>query len=118
MPADLLDAVPTSQSFVHTHAEREYLLAVAREELASLRFATILTARWEASASKDAMRRNEMRADLATLRRQYSQKIDEIAMSFSIQDAMDAQKEVERSVFVPRFEDAPELPDEDIDPCI
>ena len=49
----------------------------------------------------------------ATLRRQYSEKIDEIAMKFGIQNAMDTKEEVERSVFVPRFEDAAEVPDED-----
>lgn len=118
MPADLLDAAPSSPHLQHTQSEREYQLAVAREELASLRFATILTARWEAAARSDVMRRNEMRADLKTLRRQYSEKIDEIAMNIGVQSAMDVQKEVERSVFVPKFEDAPERPDEDIDPCI
>jgi hypothetical protein len=118
MPADLLDAAPSSHALIHTESEREYLLAVAREELASLRFATILTARWEAAAQKDVARRNEMRADLKTLRRNYSDKIDEIAMKFGVQDAMVAQREVERSVFVPKFEDAPELADEDNDPCI
>lgn len=115
MPADLLDATPTSHDLIRTESEREYLLAAAREELASLRFATILTARWEAAAQKDVVRRNEMRADLKTLRRNYSEKIDEIAMRFGIQDAMDTQKEVERSVFVPKFQDAAALPDEDID---
>lgn len=118
MPAELLEAASTSTSFVHTYAERECRLAVAREELASLRFATILTARWEVAARNDVARRNEMRADLKTLRRQYSEKIDQIAMNFGIQCAMDAKEEVERSVFVPKFEDAPELPDEHIDPCI
>ena len=118
MPADLLDAASTSPGFVNSRAEQEYRLAVAREELASLRFATILTARWEAAARSDVARRNEMRADLKTLRRQYSEKIDEIAMKFGIQSAMDTKEEVERSVFVPEFQDAPELPDEETDPCI
>ncbi len=118
MPADLLDAAPTTPGFVHTQAEHEYLLAAAREELASLRFATILTARWEAAARHDVVRRNEMRADLKSLRRQYSDRIDKIAMTFGIQSAIDAKEEVERSVFVPKFADAPELPNEDIDPGI
>ena len=78
--------------------KRETQLAAHKEELADLRFSIILTARWEMSGSADAERRNELRAELACLRRSYTHKIDEIAMAFCVQDAMQAQQEVEREV--------------------
>ena len=80
--------------------KREILLATSREELASLRFSIIVTARWERSASEDqdVERRDDLRADLEVLRRNYSEKIDEIAMTFGVDCAMKAQTEVERTV--------------------
>ena len=80
---------------------KRMLLAAKREELAGLRFSIILTARWETAAGEDLERRNELRAELADLRREYSQKVDYLAMTFGIQSAMDAKEEVERSVVVP-----------------
>ncbi len=66
-------------------------LAESTARLASLRFLIIAAAR-----------REQTREQLARLRRQYSALIDEIAMSFGVQAAMDAKESVERSVTVPR----------------
>jgi hypothetical protein len=81
---------------------REALLAYETEELAALRFSIILTARWEASDDEDPQQRAELRADLSLLRRHYGDKIDEMAMTFGVEEAMRAKDEVERTVVVPR----------------
>jgi len=81
---------------------REALLAYEIEELAALRFSIILTARWEASEDQDPEQRAELRADLLLLRRHYGDKIDEIAMTFGVEEAMKAKNQVERTVTVPR----------------
>jgi hypothetical protein len=78
------------------------LLACDTDELSALRFSIILTARWAASDSESPERRGELRADLAQLRKHYGAKIDEIAMTFGVDQAMKAQEEVERTVVVPR----------------
>jgi hypothetical protein len=67
-----------------------------------LRFSIILTARWADSDSESPDRRAELRADLAQLRKHYGDKIDEIAMTFGVDQAMKAKEEVERTVVVPR----------------
>ena len=76
-------------------------LAVCTEKLADLRFLIILTARWESSDNVDRAQRDLMHCDLVRLRRQYGDQIDEIAMSFGVQQAMDAKEDVERRVQVP-----------------
>jgi len=81
---------------------RDYMLASDKEELASLRFSIILTARWESSGSEYPEHRSELRADLDLLRKHYGAKIDEIAMTFGVEEAMKAKEEVERNVSVPR----------------
>lgn len=81
---------------------REALLSYETEELAALRFSVILTARWEASEDGDPEERAALRADLSLLRRHYGDKIDEIAMTFGIENAMKAKEQVERTVVVPR----------------
>lgn len=70
-------------------------------ELSSLRFSILLTARFVDSPAQSLERREELRERLATLRRQYENKIDEIAMTLSVQAAMNAKDEVERAVSVP-----------------
>lgn len=86
-----------------TPAEQETLnLAAAREELARLRYMLILTARWESSDRLNSKRRAQLRTDLVQYRSLYSQKIDEIAMAFGIQQAMEAVEHVERRVSVPQ----------------
>ena len=81
---------------------REALLACDIEELAVLRFSIILTARWESSGCEAPDRRQELRNELAILRKHYGDKIDEIAMTFGITAGMNAKEEVERTVMVPR----------------
>lgn len=76
-------------------------LAVLTEKLAELRFLIILTARWESSENLDRGARQIMRSDLVRLRKQYSDKIDEIAMNFGVQQAMEALWDVEHRVHVP-----------------
>jgi hypothetical protein len=86
---------------LYAHEKQENLIAASTRELAFLRYSIILTARWEASTDEDAERRNGLRAELKDLRLQYSQKIDDIAMTFGIRSAMNAKEEVERTVVVP-----------------
>lgn len=76
-------------------------LAVCTEKLADLRFLIILTARWENSDNVDREQRELTRQDLIRLRKQYSEQIDVIAMSFGVQEAMDAKEDVERRIQVP-----------------
>lgn len=85
----------------------ETTLAGAIEELVRLRFSILLTARWEAAETDDAERRGELRAELADLRKFYFDEIDEIAMTFGVQQAMDAKNEVERNVVLPRHSELP-----------
>ena len=86
----------------YVKASRTALLAYDIEELAALRFSIILTARWEASDKEDPDRRADLRADLKLLRRHYEDKIDEMAMTFGVAQAMKAKEEIERTVVVPR----------------
>jgi hypothetical protein len=101
MPAHLIAEALIVPDFGGARVEREIALAVHKRELAYLRLSILLTAKWELSESGDAERRNELRAELAGLRRSYSQRVDEIAMAFCVQDAMNARQEVERSVDLP-----------------
>ena len=80
----------------------EAMLEYETEELAALRFSIILTARWEASEDETPEQRAELRADLSLLRRHYGDKIDEIAMTFGVTEALKAKDYVERTVVVPR----------------
>jgi hypothetical protein len=102
MSTHLLDITSVGPASNYVQVKQQLLLAASLEELASLRFSVILTARWERSASEDLERREELRDELARLRRQYAEKIDEIAMTFGIQTAMNAKDEVESSVTVPK----------------
>ncbi len=81
---------------------REKQLAQAVEGLAVLRFSVILTARWESSEIEDAEQRAELRKELVILRKQYGDKLDEIAMTFGVAHAMTVKEEVERNVILPR----------------
>lgn len=96
---DLLSLSPGTSHLCETE---ERTLAGAIEELVRLRFSILLTARWEAAETDDAERRGELRAELADLRKFYFDEIDEIAMTFGVQQAMDAKNEVEHNVVLPR----------------
>jgi hypothetical protein len=106
MPTELLYA-PLHPSLMglasrYVKETREALLADETEDLAALRFSIILTARWEASEEEDPEQRAELRADLSLLRRHFDDKIDEIAMTFGVEEAMKTKDQVERTVVVPR----------------
>jgi hypothetical protein len=101
MSAHLLDEFLIGFAEWDAAEKRDALLAVHKDELACLRFSILETARSEAWSGLSAERRNALRAELACLRRSYSQRIDEIAMALSVQDAMNLQQEVERSVSLP-----------------
>jgi hypothetical protein len=97
-----LDVEMVSPASIYKRETQAVLLTCETEELAALRFSIILTARWEASDSETPDRRAELGADLALLRTHYGDKIDEIAMTFGVEQAMKAKEEVERTVVVPR----------------
>ena len=97
-----LDASMLGPASIYIRETREALLAYETEELGALRFSIILTARWEASDDECPEQRAELRADLALLRRHYDDKVDEIAMTFGVREAMKAKERVERTVRVPR----------------
>jgi hypothetical protein len=98
-PLDLAANGPASQYIRETSIE---LLDYETEELAALRFSIILTARWAASDSETPERRAELREELELLRQHYGDKVDEIAMTFGVQQAIETQSQVERTVVVPR----------------
>lgn len=77
-------------------------LASATEKLAALRFFILLTARREALEGVDHEAREQIESDLVWLRSQYSDMIDEIAMRYGVQQAMDAKRDVDHQVTVPR----------------
>jgi hypothetical protein len=119
MLAHLLEAVAPSRDTRYSEVRPAGRLDGLIDELSGLRFTLILTARWEASSKDDWGRWEELRARLATLRRQYADKIDEIAMTISVPDAIRAQEYVERSVAVPGGLRLPmESWEEEIDPGI
>jgi hypothetical protein len=77
------------------------LLAGLTDELAGLRFSILLTSKWEASDTIAAERRAELRQELSILRSLYLNQVDEIAMSFGVQAAIDTKEEIERTVVLP-----------------
>ena len=83
-------------------------LTALNEKLASVRYLIILTARWAESDSIGRERRRQMNRDLVRLRKEYSALIDDVAMNFGIQAAMDAKEGVERNVMVPKGIKPPE----------
>ena len=97
-PLDLATIGPASRYIRET---RDELLTYETEELAAVRFSIILTARWAASNDETPERRAELREELELLRKHYGDKIDEIAMTFGVQQAIETRDEVERTVIVP-----------------
>jgi hypothetical protein len=81
--------------------KRKLTLAAKTEELAGLRFSILLTSKWTVSESLADERRAELRTELSNLRSLYVEKIDEIAMAFGVQVAIEAKEEIEHEVFVP-----------------
>lgn len=101
MSTHLLDPISISPAARFVREKHESSLATNTEELAGLRFSIILTTLWEASINVDADHRNDLRNELAGLRHSYSQKVDEIAMTFGVDSAMKAQTQVERTIAIP-----------------
>jgi hypothetical protein len=112
MSAATVDLISLSPGTSHLRESEEKTLAGAMEELVRLRFSILLTARWEAAETDDAERRGELRAELADLRKFYFDEIDAIAITFGVQQAMNAKNDVERNVVLPRDSG---LPDEAAD---
>ena len=81
--------------------KQEELLAAEVEELAALRFGIVLTAKWESDPEEEAQHRKELRVELESLRARYYDKIDQVAMTFSVAIAMKVKDEVERRVALP-----------------
>jgi len=113
MSTHLLDAASMGPGSRYIHEDRKRTLSLRTEELAALRFSILLTARWEGAAEEDKARRDELRAELECLRHQYSEKIDEIAMTLGVQSAMNAQDEVQRNVEIPLDMKPPVVPGEE-----
>lgn len=97
-----LDAATIGPASGYVRETRDVMLTYETEELAALRFSIILTARWEAADDEDPERRAELRQELALLRKHYGDKIDDLAMTYGVQQAMKTKEEVERTVIVPR----------------
>jgi hypothetical protein len=97
-PLDLANIGPASRYIREMSVE---LLDHEKELLAALRFSIILTSRWVASEDEALGRRAELRGELKLLRNHYHDKIDEIAMTFGVQQAIETSDEVERTVVVP-----------------
>jgi hypothetical protein len=102
MSSPSLTTVSTGPASRVVAEKREALLGLKTEELAGIHFSILLTARWEAAERTDKERRDELRHDLANLRTAYFDKIDDIAMSFGVQKAMDAKRTIERTVVLER----------------
>ncbi len=102
MSTAVLTAAPIVPASVYVRLRHETNLAAMAQELASLRFSIILLARWETSGSVDRENLAELRDELAHLRGLYFEKIDDIAMTFGVQQAIDTKEKVERSVAVPK----------------
>jgi hypothetical protein len=112
MSASVLDAVildapvldvPLLDALVGRTGTQNFLEILANRivELARLRFSIILTAHWESLERGDRLHRKELHGDLEQLHELYLRKLDEIAMAFGVQAAIDAKKKVEREVCVP-----------------
>lgn len=101
MSTHILDTASSRNAVCKFDLARSASLAAYKEELAGLRFSILLTAKWEASEAVTVERRAELREELAILRSLYLNQMDDIAMSFGVQAAIDAKEEIERAVVLP-----------------
>lgn len=81
--------------------QNKRLLALKRGELAGIRFLIVLTGKWEAWDSLPLGRRADLRTELFNLRALYLDKLDEIALEFGVQTAIEIKDEVEHTVAIP-----------------
>jgi hypothetical protein len=101
MSTSVLNPAPIVPASVHVRLKHEVSLSALTQELAGLRFSILLLARWEGSREVDADNRAELREELAHLRALYLDTVDEMAMAFGVQQAMQAKEAVEHTVTVP-----------------
>jgi hypothetical protein len=86
---------------------RQASLSGVVEQLAGLRFSILLSGKWLGSVVLTGQARTELLDELRQLRLRYSNKIDEIAINYGVQAAIEAQEGVERQVTVPRHTTPP-----------
>jgi hypothetical protein len=96
--ADTAALIPAA---LYARLRREASLAAFRQELSGIRFSIILLARWESSPDLDSCNRAELREELVHLRALYLETVDDLAMAFGVQRALETREAVERSVEVP-----------------
>lgn len=95
MSAAILDAVVTDSA----PETSEVLLSDATVELARLRLSLVAKMQWRSHGlGSPSHAYAAQRAEVRRLRSQYFEKIDEIAMRFGVQAAMNAQDAVERKL--------------------
>ena len=87
---------------LYARLRRESTLDAFHQELAGIRFSIVLLSRWRSSPGLDAANRAELREELTHLRSLYLDTLDELAMAFGVQRAIETRQEVERTVEVPR----------------
>lgn len=102
MSTAILDATLMEPAIRFIEDTPEAHLSADIQELVSLRHYIVLNARWEASEHLADERRDELRTELEHLRWLYYEKIDAIAMTYGVAEAMKAKEDVERSVKAPR----------------
>jgi hypothetical protein len=93
--------------------QQQASLSDAVEQLAALRFSILLSAKWENSGLFGAGVRADMRDELGRTRNLYNNKIDEIAMNYGVQAAIQAKEGVEREVSIPKNMMPPRVPKQD-----
>jgi hypothetical protein len=98
MSTSLLSGPPLVPASLHLRLKCQTNLAAFTEELASLRYSILMLTRWEATRDLDCEGLAHLRSEVAELRALFFETIDQIAMCFGVQQAMDAQQEVERTV--------------------
>jgi len=98
MTASLLDSAPIVPASVHAHFRHETTLAAMTQELASVHSSMLVLVRSAKPHSLDAGDLARVREEVAQLRVLYFEKIDEIAISFGVQRAIEAKESVECSV--------------------
>lgn len=103
-----VESIHSAAGYLRNHEKSQLLhekqkkkaLGVKREELRGIRISVVLTEQWEASDTLLDSRRVELCTELSHLRSEYLDKLDEIAMAFGVQTAIESKEEVERTVVI------------------
>ena len=93
-----VDSLGPATRFVQEKQQEQ--LACDVEELANIRFSIVITSKWANQPDEEPERRRELRDELDSLRYRYYDKIDRIAMSHGVSEAMIARDEVERRITI------------------